>query len=370
MDNNKSFFYYAGEAGTVTTGVGVVNSNLDLRRILGQKYDKFDAFNITMESYIQSGGVGEGTDSGVSCIHISGFPFMNNYYDTLNDYSNSRVIELFASAITENIPSEQGVNYQFQTLQNIHKVSFYKPNTPIINTLITFITSTSGTFYTRPNNGTNHFSCIFAITGIDAYRVRRIERPFPVYRSYTKPNPMLVLNSAYATSLDPIDPTFTKKRLFRFDNINWRQIIGNELYDKYDKFALVTRRFTLNPTTSSFASATNSNTLFLSGSNLVFENRTDSQFVPVRTNVAVNNAIQFHSGVPVCIGLVRTFAGSRGMRDVYTENIFYKPTQDIGFITVNYSMTFFLNIASYASNNNTFPTLILHFEIIPVVDVK
>lgn len=369
MDNNKSFFYYCSEVGTLTAGRGMLNSNLDLRRILGQKYDKFDAFNITMESYIQTGGVGEGTDSGVSCIHISGFPFMNNYYDTLNNYSNSRVIELFSSGSAD--LGEQSTGYQFQTLQNIHKISFYKPNTPIINTLITFITSTSGTFYERLNNGTSNFSCIFAITGIDAYRVRRIERPFPMYRSYTKPNPMIVLNSAYAYSIDPIDATATKKRIFRFDNVNWRQIIGNELYDKYDKFALATRRITVNPTTSSFASATNSNSLYLSGSNLVFENRTDSQFVSIPTNVPVNTAIQYHRGVPVCIGIVRTLAGSRGMRDVYTENIFYKPTEDIGYITVNYGTVALLNLApATLGNSNPFPTLILHFEIIPVVDVK
>lgn len=362
MDNNKSFFYYTSETVSATAGVGVVNTNLDLRRILGQKYDKFDAFNITMESYILINGLPT-EDNVVACFHISGFPFMNNYYDTLNNYSNSRVIELISSATETN---EQSANNQLHALQNIHKVSFYKPNTPIINTLITFITSTSGTLYAEPA-GTGNFECIFAITGIDAYRVRRIERPFSVYRSFTKPNPMLVLNSAYAYSIDPIDATATKKRIFRFDNVNWRQIIGNELYDKYDKFALITRRITTSAS-SAFFSAYNTYPLYLSGSNLVFENRTDSQYVPVRTNVAVDNAIQFHNSVPACIGILRA---TMQKRDYYIENIFYKPTQDIGYITINYSTWSLLNLAgANTANNNLFPTLTIHFEIIPVVDVK
>lgn len=378
MDNNKSFFYYTTlTGGTFRTNVGITHYGLDLRRILGQKYDKFEAFNLAIEAVHLDGGTNL-DDRAVFCIHVDGFPFMNNYYDSLGTRSSSRVLEVVSQRGGDGVIGSGSLEshlYSSNFLQNIHRIPFYKPNTPVVD-FTTFVTSSNGTFYER-QNGTG-YSLIFSITGIDAYRVRRLPKEMKpvVYKSFSKANPTLVLNSAYATSVDPIDTTNFKKRIFRFENVNWRRVIGEELYNKYDKFALVTRRLSISVINFNFSTnAVPNATLYLSGSNLIFENRSDGQFVTANTN-----ATSLHSAMPVIIGTIRAqISASRALMtlvDSYIENVFYKPTQDIGHITIHYSDFNSVALASASTmppdvtNSTPYPTLITQFEIIPVVDVR
>lgn len=368
MDNNKSYFFHTViNRGTQIAGVGYVNTNFDLRLILGAKYDKYEAFNIALEAFCPEGGGSTGNVANM-CIHIDGFPFMNNYYDSIQNYSSSRVIEL----ISHNAGDLLDTNvYNAYFLQNIHRIPFYRPATPIIQRLNLFLTAPDGTFQEKLGS-TNSvgYMCIFSITGIDAYRVRKIPRPI-VYRSFDKYNPQLVLNSAYATSIDPIDTTAFKKRIFRFDNVNWRQIIGSDLYDKYDKFALVTRRLSTMYTNVNYGNGNFIYPLYLSGSNLVFEY--GGNFPVLTTD---STTINLHNGRPVIIGIARTPVNFlRNLNDAYIENVFYKPTQDIGTITIHYSTVSSVSLIAGSSGPNTanstpFPTLVAHFEIIPVVDVS
>lgn len=370
MDNNKAIFYYYSQAATFTAGVGMVNTNLDLRRILGQRYDKFEAFNLAIEA-IQLEGGSSTDDRAVFTIQVQGFPWFNNYYDTNKSRAGSRCLELVSQRGVETSPIESNF-YNVNFLQNIHRIPFYRPATPIIEQFITFIISSNGTFYERQN--TAGFELIFSITGIDAYRIKKIPRPI-VYRSFDKANPLLVLNSKYATSIDPIDTTAFKKRIFRFENVNWRQIIGNEYYDRYEKFALVSRRISSMDEDFTFTTTNNIHMpVYLSGSNLIFETRSDSQYVAINSN-----ATSLHSGMPVIIGMPRQQVGNNrallNLVDTFYHNVFYKPTNDIGFITIHYSDFDTLELASgnvppNTANNIPYPTLVIQFEIIPVVDVK
>lgn len=372
MDNNKTYFYHqVATNGTLVTGTGYVHTNLDLRRILGAKYDKYEAFNLSLEAYMTDSTASPATNRATFCLHISGFPFMNNYYDSLNQYSSSRVIEVL-SGVNETVEANQ-YDAHLYFLQNTHRISFYRPATPIIDRLVLFLTAPDGTLYERlgtTNLGT--YGCIFSITGIDAYRVRKIPRPL-IYRGFNKPNPTLVLNSAYAVSIDPVDGvTATKKRIFRFNNVNWREIIGNDLYSKYEKFALVTRRTTVNyPVNANFSIGTGGSQmcLLLSGSNLLFEYKPSYQFYATNTTVA-----NLHTGNFVVIGVTRSsLSGGRNMKDCYVENIFYKPTEDIGTVTISYSQLSISTLQTADTATNPFvpfPILVAHFEIIPVVDVR
>jgi hypothetical protein len=352
MDNNKSYFFHSTGSAAANTSRGRTNYNFDLRRILGAKYDKFDAFNIALEAFVPEGGSYVGTDFYVFCIHASGLPFMTNYYDSIQDYSDARVLEVVQWVLP-------GWNF----LKNIHNTPFYKPTQPIQSSFSTFITTMTGAFANQLPSSS--FGLIFSITGIDQCRVKRIPRPFPVYSSFGKANPTLVLNSTFARSIDPIDATATKKRIFTFDNVNWRQVIGSELYDKYNKFSLVTRRVFNQALINNFGNGFLTFTLHLSGSNLVFETPSISQYQPVNSEY-----VQLHGGnIPVVIGIVRL-----SQNDSYVENVFYKPTQDIGSITISHGSRLAVNFPTPPSgpnltNNTEYPTIVAHFEIIPVVDV-
>lgn len=349
MDNNKSYFYYSTTNATAITGQGRTNINFDLRRILGAKYDKFDAFNIAVETFAPDGGNYSGSNFNVFCIQVSGLPFMTNYYDSIQGYSDSRVLEVVQWVLP-------GWNF----LKNIHNTPFYKPSTPIVPFFRTFITTMAGAFATQPPS--YNYNLIFSITGIDQYRVRRIPRPFPVCGSFDKANPMFVLNSANARSIDPIDATATKKRIFTFDNVNWRQVIGDKLYDEYKKFSLVTRRIYTYALADNFANdiIVLPHQLHLSGSNLVFETPSNSEYQGVDSDY-----VQLHGGIPVVVGTTRL-----SQNDCYIENVFYKPTQDIGSITVSYGSRLTVGFSSpNLSNNTEYPSLVAMFEIIPVVDV-
>jgi hypothetical protein len=185
---------------------------------------------------------------------------------------------------------------------------------------------------------------------------------------------MLVLNSAKSVSIDPL---VFKRRIFTFSNVNWRQVIGSDLYDKYEKFALVTRRITSSVVNDNFATnflfAQMISPVYLSGTNLIFENRSDSQYGTGNTN-----ALSLHTGTPVIIGISNQQQGRqrplKNMVDVYIENVFYRPTHDIGNITINYSnrdtISLITDYIPDTTNNTPYPTLVFQFEIIPVVDVK
>jgi hypothetical protein len=352
MDNNKSYFYYSTLEAS-STPRGRTNTGFDLRRLLGAKYDKFDAFNIALECIVPTGSNFSGTDLNAFCIHVSGLPWMANlYYDSIQGYSDSRVMEVVQWVLP-------GWNF----LKNIHNTPFYKPTTSVVQSFNTFITTMTGAFADQPTGSS--YNAIFSITGIDAYRVRRIHRPFPVYDSFNKANPMLVLNSSYARSIDPIDEIATKKRIFTFDNVNWRTIIGDKLYDKYSKFSLVTRRVFTFAASNNYGNGFITFQLHMSGSNLVFETPSVSQYQ------SVNSAyVQLHGGnIPAVIGVTRI-----SQNDSYIENVFYKPTQDIGSITISYGSRLDVNFATAPSgpnltNNVMYPSLVVHFEIIPMVDV-
>jgi hypothetical protein len=366
MENTKSFFYYTTGLATETAGVGMVSASLDLRRVLGQKWDKFEAFNLGVEVFRPASIAYTGEMAAVMC-HVAGLPFMSNQYDSLGALNDGRVLEMFGVPSSDQFDNQQGMTF----LQNINNVSFYRPSSYIIPQFITFLTTMWGDMYPRYLSNGNYNICI-SITGIDAYRIRRIERPFTVRRSYSKQGAMLVLNSVNAVSIDPIDVTVVKKRMYKFSDVNWRTIIGTDLYDKYEKFALVTRRVSVGtlPAESSFGNA--EWVVFITGSNLFFETTSiiQSNWVNL-TNNDPNNAISRNYSCPTLVANHHTLHQlARGGKDYYIENVFYKPPTDIGDIVVCCSAYGYFGLTSAnTSNSFIFPATTIVFEIIPVLDI-
>ena len=60
--------------------------NIDLRKLLGEMYDKYETFNIYLYQISQSGTIGIPSSAPYASvdIRISGLPFLNSAYDTVS----------------------------------------------------------------------------------------------------------------------------------------------------------------------------------------------------------------------------------------------------------------------------------------------
>ena len=348
MDNNKVYITItvrANVASQFIAGVGCRVSNINLLSFLKQNYYKYEAFNIKLESFHP---FFNGNLDLVYCLHLRGLDWINGY-DTLNNYANSRVLDIvgYNNFVT-------GTNY----VSNAGAIGFRRPENPILN-LDVFFTNMDGTFYDRYNVNMG-LNFVVSITGIDQYKVRNPSRGLR-YDYQTKLSSTLVLKSNDGVSIDPIDATATKGRIKIYRNINLRSVIGSENYDKYDKFALVVRRNNFYATTgTSYQTGNAWWCLWLSGSNLIFEN---PNFSPQTILGIANLGSVGHFSAPVMVAYNTN-------NDTYFEYKFLKPSSDSTDIVINYSILDSLGLAAAnTANNDLFPYYDITFEIIPVVDV-
>jgi hypothetical protein len=279
-----------------------------------------------------------------------------NGYDSLNNYGNSRVLDIvgYSGFIA-------GTNF----VSNAGAIGFRRPASPILNLEI-FFTNMDGIFLDRLNVNMG-LNFVVSITGIDQYKVRNPSRGLSNasfgsrYDYQNKLSSILVLKSNDGVSIDPIDATATKGRIKIYRNINLRSVIGSENYDKYDKFALVVRRNNFYATTgTSYQTGNAWWCLWLSGSNLIFEN---PNFSPQTIISFTSAGLLGHSSAPVMVAYNTNV-------DAYFEYKFLKPSSDSTDIVINYSILDSLGLAAAnTANNDLFPYYDITFEIIPVVDV-
>ena len=350
MDNNKVYITLVARStvpATFIAGVGVRFFNVNLLSFLKQNYYKYEAFNIKLESFHPL--INSGSDL-IYCLHLRGLDWINGY-DTLNNYGNSRVLDIVGVG-----GFIAGTNY----VSNTGAIGFRRPENPILN-LDFFFTNMDGTFYDRlnVNMGVNF---VVSITGIDQYKVRNPSRGLS-YDYQNKLSSILVLKSNDGVSIDPIDATATKERIKIYRNINLRSVIGSENYDKYDKFALVVRRNNFHQIPTNPLPYSIGNfwwTLWLSGSNLIFEN---PNFSPQTILNITSPSLLGHSSAPVMVAYNTSV-------DTYFEYKFLKPSSDSTDIVINYSLMDVLGLAAAnTATNDLFPYYDITFEIIPVVDV-
>lgn len=350
MDNNKVYITLVGRttvASQYVAGVGIRFSNVNLLNFLKQNYYKYEAFNIKLESFYP---FFNGNADLIYCLHLRGLDWINGY-DTLNNYANSRVLDIVGY---NNLVA--GTNY----VSNAGAIGFRRPASPTLN-LEMFLTNMNGTFFDSISVFME-LNFVVSITGIDQYKVRNPSRGLR-YDYQNKLSSTLVLKSNDGVSIDPIDTTATKGRIKIYRNINLRSVIGSENYDKYDKFALVVRRnnFYQIPTNPLPYSTGNFWwILWLSGSNLIFEN---PNFSPQTIFSIASSSLLGHSSAPVMVAYNTNV-------DTYFEYKFLKPSSDLTDIVINYSFMNQVGLAvANTANNDLFPYYDITFEIIPVVDV-
>lgn len=350
MDNNKTYFAITLRAADTAVFVANVGHRytLNFTDILKHLLYKFDVFNVKLET------IPLAYDGGTSsaCLHLRGLDWVNGY-DTLNQFGNSRVLEIIAQRA--NSVGQQSF------ISNTNAIMFRRPTNPAAVVLEFFFTDMDGNFIPRLT-AFSFMPLVLSFTGVDVYKSSKPRKPLR-YSYQNKPSAYLVLKSVDGIN---IDPNIDKQRIRRYMDVNLRSIIGNELYDKYQKFALVVRAVNsqrLDTTQTGYGSGNYQFTLWLSGSNLIFDT---PPYTP--NNSVTGNAVSSlqHFGQPVLIGYKGT-APSRD--DLYLEYVFLKPSYDITDIVVSYSAGNTLDQAPASANIQPFPYFDVTMEIIPVVDV-
>ena len=159
-----------------TTNIGTANqygtvltwNNINLRVVLGDMYDKYDRFNLNLNTIATgvAGNYGGTADERSNYVLISGLPWTNNTYNqSTNSNTNSTVI---ASIYIQ--PNAQTTQYFYG-----NNTSTFSKNQDVCNITISFLRINDGL---APNVTIAYPKIIFIfdIEGIDEYRVNDITK--------------------------------------------------------------------------------------------------------------------------------------------------------------------------------------------------
>lgn len=348
MNNDKVYLMFGLRTNVnFTAGVGHTYS-VNLKRFLGFLWEKYNAFNIKLETTPYQFPL---NNTEPFCIHMKGLNWINGFDSISPNYCDSRVLEIVQMG------SRTSEDYTTSYLSNTNAIGFYRPSQFNVN-LTLFFTSMNGVFFDNPDIANYRYPIIFSITGIDAYKVQNPSRGLR-YSYQNNLSSVLSLRFYDGESIDPNDSIATKGRIRLFKNINLRRIIGDELFNKYKKFALISRRTYAPVGTIGYSAGIYLLQYMLSANNILFEH-------PCYNSDTIQNIItpQEYSN-PVLIGFSELY------KDTYIEYVFSKPLSDLTDITISvqYCLGTANGLASPDNSNNIlFPDIRFLFEIIPVVD--
>ena len=160
-----------------------------------------------------------------------------------------------------------------------------------------------------------------------------------------------MLNTAQALGLD------ANRRVLRW-NVDLSQLIDRNTYNKYGKFALITKMIQtrlMNVTTSAFSGVT----FLMSGLNWY------SPSLKLNSTYTGNTAIlSFHQGTPTAIALVDT-TNTDQTKETFIENVFYKPSSPVVSLTLSFNTSATLALTGV---NAVIPPMYFIFNIVPVDD--
>ena len=152
--------------GTISSSAQTIKwKNVNFRMVLGDMYDKYDKFNITINSY----SIKESTDdlAAYECdfvYYISGLPFSNQTYNLrTGNLSNKSVL---MTTHFENIQNA-GAPMQFNILKNT--VTIHKP-TQLCDITISAVLNNNA----LTNQLFNHQTFVLDIVGCDGYERNKI----------------------------------------------------------------------------------------------------------------------------------------------------------------------------------------------------
>jgi len=147
-------------------------NNIDLRMLLGDMYDKYDRFNLclnTIASGISDAYFGTQADAQV-LVRVSGLPWVNNSYNITSTRANNTGNTIIASFLFVN--NTQQNQYFFSS----NSATFSK-NQDTANITIDYIRVSDLAAPAVQNTTTfPHAAFIFDIFGIDDYKINQVEQ--------------------------------------------------------------------------------------------------------------------------------------------------------------------------------------------------
>jgi hypothetical protein len=350
MNYNKNYFTVYNTGVIVNDGTGLVINNMSVRYILGYLYDRYTAFTIKLEGFVSRLAASTAIEDDFLLMHLEGFNFMNGF-DTCQLYGNSRVLEMIDFSTVSN----RGYNF----ISYCNGVNFRKPSTDRINFKMYFTRLTNESRLINADDA----SFIFSITGIESYRIKNPEKYPLIPRLSTIQTSNLTLSTRNAISID------SRNRAFLFKNVNLRNIIGSD-YDKYSKFALITRAYGLseyngNLYYGAFSGFAHSN-IMISGFNFICPSL--AQYV-ARGTITEQNEISAIHPTPSCIScqVVYGTGNPTSYKETYVENAFEKSSDIIDTAISNTQVYSYTLVPVNTGNSQLFPHYTFQFDIIPLI---
>jgi hypothetical protein len=333
----------------------------NFKQVMGDLYDKYDFFNIHLESivYNTTGQVTAGVEYS-QVYHIDGFNWVNNYLDYGSSF-NGRVLELANKANTYD--NNKGLQYP----SNCNTLLFRKPLDPLVR-LIFYVSRVNGNDkYTIP---ANRPQMLLSITGVKMNH-GKVPKPIHIPRHFN--SSMFSLTGSVPYSLDP------NNSAWRFPSFNLRNAIGSSLFDNYNKFGIITRRVdfgtrvgllnnvgveqTGEPTTGT---AARKYSFSMSGLNW-----TRSSYVPY-SGYWVDNinytapTSTYHTQQATIIALCNWFPSVYQTEGTYVFNTFRKTDSIIDLTIITHQL---LNFDTPPTTDNTAYHIapIFYFEVFPII---
>jgi hypothetical protein len=316
--------------------------DIDLREIMSSLYDKYTRFSIKLEAYHSRTANAAGLlGDEVQFLHMSGLNWLNGY-DTNPLYPSSRVAAvLFFEHLLLGLTGEFYRSILYPS--NIATTMFSRQASSRIRLEL---------FATIPDNdvklaalfGNELPNYLFSITGV--------EDSYPIYRQpeIIEQTSQLVLNASKATNLEAF------RRAIRWQ-VDLSQVIDRNAYNKYNKFALITKMAQTNNTYANF-SAWVGNTALMSGLNW---------FSPsVKLNSTYTGTTSwlnlYHQGAVSAVSLL-DYTNFDLTKETFIENVFYKPASPVVDLTITFNRVSDLNLIG---SSQAIEPFVWFFQIIPV----
>jgi hypothetical protein len=166
--------YYPNK--TVSTSTGIISNNrhtitwfnVNIRNILGPMFDKYDRFNLCLNSYAQSatGSTPLASQNEALChIYFSGLPFTSTYNQDNGIFSNSIIFrQIILMAVANSVDHEQFSDKTFFT---------FSKTCDNVNITIDLKKVSTGLYpnYSSVDQLHGHMVFNFSIYGVEEYRV-------------------------------------------------------------------------------------------------------------------------------------------------------------------------------------------------------
>ncbi|MFY7883382.1 MAG: hypothetical protein ACOVOV_00915 [Dolichospermum sp.] len=313
--------------------------DIDLREILQGLYDKYNRFNLKLEAYHSRTATSANLPNEIQFLQVRGYNWLSGL-DTNPTFANSRVAGVMFLEHTGSNEFMRGILYP----SNIGTMTFSKQANPRIRMEL-FSTDPDLTTKVNPFFGNENPNFLFSFTGV--------EDKYPIYREpeVIEKSGQLTLNTANAIYLDT-------NRLANRWRVDLSQLIDRNIYQKYSKFALITKMIQQNNIQISF-SAWSGVTFMMSGFNWY------SPSLKLNSTYTGNRAwLVQHQGAPTAIGLIES-NNSDITKETFIDNVFFKPSSPVVEVTLTFNR---LGDMAFTGVTAPVPPFYFIFNIVPVDD--